>query len=189
MHHDLGIPGGYHLDTIRDDDEEALVEHLQDREISRNTLTIPYPYSSEHARAFIEMQQDENRAREHPVVFVIRDGEGRLVGSIGLKLDDGVGAHRAEIGYWVATPCQGKGIATAGVRRLSRYAFEEVGLRRIVAHVYDWNEASMRVLERCGYRPEGKLRQHFLKGGKPLDVVVYGLLPEDLEGDEPEPCR
>lgn len=180
MRHDLDIPGGYHLGAIRDTDEATLVEHLRDREISRNTLTIPYPYTAEHARAFIQMQRDENRTREKPVVFAIRDGGDRLVGSIGLKPGDGPAAHRAEIGYWVARPCQNLGIATAAVRRLSRYAFEELGLRRLVAHVYDWNDASMRVLEKCGYRREGRLRQHFLKGGKALDVVAYGLLAEQL---------
>lgn len=180
MRYDLDTPGSYYLDTIRDSDEEALVEHLQEPEISRNTLTIPWPYTAEDARAFIARQKDENRAHERPVTFVIRDADDRLVGAIGLKPETaGPGGHRAEAGYWVARPLWGKGVATTALCRLTRYAFEELGLRRIVAHVYVGNRGSIRVLEKCGFRREGMLRQHFLKGGKPRDVIVYGLLPED----------
>lgn len=181
MAHHLELPDGYYLDTIRDSDEEALVEHLQEPEIARNTLTIPYPYTAEDARAFIRTQQEENRGREMPVVFVIRGPDDRLIGAIGLELEGGTAAHRAEIGYWVAKPYWGKGIATAAVERLARYAFERLDLRRLVAQVYDWNEGSIRVLERCGFRREGRLRQHVLKRGKPLDVIAFGLVREDAD--------
>lgn len=177
---DLPVPGGYYLDTIRDSDEDALVEHLQDPRISRSTLTIPYPYTREHARTFIRAQQEENGAHPRPVMFVIRDGGDRLVGAVGLKTKEGPAAHRAEVGYWVAGPCQGKGVATAALRCLSRYAFETLKLRRLVAHVYLDNPASARVLEKSGYQREGMLRQHFLKDDRPRDVIAYGLLPGEL---------
>ena len=113
--------------------------------------------------------------------FVIRDGGDKLVGAIGVRPEEGPGAHRAEIGYWLARPCWGRGVATAAVRELSAYAFEELGLRRLVAQVYPWNQASVRVLEKCGFRREGYLRAHVLKDGEPVDVLAYGLLAEETE--------
>lgn len=182
MRHALKLPGGFYLDTIRDADAPSLVRHLSEPEVVRGTLTIPSPYTLDHAHLFIRTQQEANRARGVTVSFVIRDGDDELIGTIGLKPEDGPGAHRAEIGYWLARPWWGQGVTTAAVRALSGYAFEKLGLRRLVAQVYPWNQASIRVLEKCGFRREGYLRAHVLKDGEPVDVIAYGLLAGEVEG-------
>ena len=103
---------------------------------------------------------------------MIRNGDKELIGAIGLKPEAGPGAHRAEIGYWLARPWWGQGVTTEAVRALTRYAFEELGLRRLVAQVYPWNQASIRVLEKCGFRREGYLRAHLpARPGNPRDTV------------------
>lgn len=68
---------------------------------------------------------------------------------------------------------------TAVVGRLCRHAFEEFGLAKITAHVFPHNLASAGVLEKCGFRPEGFLRRHFLKAGKFIDARLFGLLKGD----------
>ena len=65
---------------------------------------------------------------------------------------------------------------TAVVRRACRHAFEEFGLVKITAHVFPLNQASARVLEKCGFREEGFLRKHFLKGGRFVDARLFALL-------------
>jgi [ribosomal protein S5]-alanine N-acetyltransferase len=50
---------------------------------------------------------------------------------------------------------------------------EKFGLRRVYAHVFPFNRASMRVLEKAGYRREGVLRKDFEKDGKFSDLHVY----------------
>lgn len=89
-------------------------------------------------------------------------------------------AHRAEIGYWLARPFWGQGIMTDAVRAFVRYAFSELELLRLTAHVFENNVASSRVLEKNGFLLEGKLREHFFKDGNFLDARLYGLLKHDV---------
>jgi ribosomal-protein-alanine N-acetyltransferase len=62
---------------------------------------------------------------------------------------------------------------------LSRWAFEDVGLRRLELKVDPRNDASRRLGERAGFRVEGALRQRSLQRGVPVDDVVLGLLATD----------
>jgi RimJ/RimL family protein N-acetyltransferase len=56
-----------------------------------------------------------------------------------------------EIGYSVCPEWRGHGYATEAVRALTEHAFAQAGVKRILAHAYLANPASVRVLERCGY--------------------------------------
>jgi len=90
----------------------------------------------------------------------------------------------AGIGYWVLSRARRRGLATAAVRLLTRWAIAEAGMRRIEALVEPGNRASVRVLERCSFRREGLLRD-FLDvgdGGRRADAYVYSLIPGDVPG-------
>jgi RimJ/RimL family protein N-acetyltransferase len=65
---------------------------------------------------------------------------------------------------------------TAVVGRLCRHAFEELGLAKITAHVFVFNPASARVLQKCGFQEEGYLRKHYLKDGAFIDARLFALL-------------
>ena len=84
--------------------------------------------------------------------------------------------HCAEIGYWLARPFWGQGIMTEVVRALCGFAFAEWKLVRITAHVFDFNAASARVLEKNGFSLEGLLRKHHRKAGRFLDSRLYALV-------------
>lgn len=85
-------------------------------------------------------------------------------------------AGRAELGYWIAPEHQGEGYGTEAAERVVEYAFEDLGCNRVIARVYEGNEASARILEGLGFRQEGTLREHGFAGGEYLDCDVYGLL-------------
>ena len=87
----------------------------------------------------------------------------------------------AEVGYWLGREFWGRGIATAALQLLTRYAFEvNRDLRRLWAVPFSTNLASARVLEKAGYRREGTLRQSAIKDGKVLDQWLYAIVREDL---------
>jgi RimJ/RimL family protein N-acetyltransferase len=65
---------------------------------------------------------------------------------------------------------------TVVVKKTCELAFHEWGLAKITAHVFAFNPASARVLEKCGFEQEGYLKKHFLKDGQFIDANVYGLL-------------
>src|SRR5262249_55015448 len=85
-----------------------------------------------------------------------------------------------EIGYWLGRGLWGRGLATAAVRGLTAHAFRAYGLTRVYALPFADNAASLRVLEKAGYRCEGRLRRSAVKDGLVKDQVVYAVTAEDL---------
>lgn len=88
-------------------------------------------------------------------------------------------AGRAEIGAWFLPEEQGQGYGTETVELLVAYAFEERRLHRIDAGTMADNEASKRIVEKCGFEREGRRRDHYYRDGEHVDRVVYGLLREE----------
>ena len=59
---------------------------------------------------------------------------------------------------------------------MKKYASEELNLKRLFANIYEYNSASMKVLEKCGFKKEGIRVKAVFKEGKYVDDVMYGLL-------------
>ncbi len=109
----------------------------------------------------------------------------RLELGVTRALDDGelvFDAHRrvVAIGYWIAHEAQGNGLATRAAILLSRWALQDAGILRVEALVDPRNIASRRVVEKSGFRPEGRLRCYLEVDGQPVDAVAYSLLQSDL---------
>ena len=167
-----------HLSEIRASDRDALVAHLNDRDIYDRTLRIPFPYTEAAADEWLALVAQNTRQQGRPAQWAVRNADGALIGACGLDgfQADKSQSHRAEVGYWLAKPFWGRGVMTAVVRRVCRHAFEDFGLAKLIAHVSPHNVASARVLEKCGFQEEGFLRKHFLKDGQFLDARLFGLL-------------
>jgi RimJ/RimL family protein N-acetyltransferase len=155
-------------------DAPALVEICQDPEIPRWT-SVPSPYGDQDARAFIASTMSAGRPE---LSLAVEDcSSGALIGAVGLRLPaPGVG----EVGYWVAAPARGRGVATRAVRLVCAWAFEKLPLARIQLHTLPGNEASERVAERAGFTREGLLRSFAEMKGKRVDITMFSLLPGEL---------
>ena len=79
----------------------------------------------------------------------------------------------AEIGYWLAEPFWGQGIATEAVRQLVEYTFYYFDIVRLYAEVFETNKASMRVLEKNGFYLEGVRRKAVFKNGLLMDDFIW----------------
>jgi RimJ/RimL family protein N-acetyltransferase len=110
------------------------------------------------------------------------DSGGEVVGTCTLASLDPAN-RRAELGYALGRPHQGRGYMAAALPALLRFAFGRLDLHRVVADSDPRNVPSIRTLERLGFRREGLLRQHYLVAGEPQDAVVYGLLRSEWAGD------
>ena len=82
-----------------------------------------------------------------------RDGEP-LVGVAGLAWVEGHGPD-VQAAYILRRDRWGRGYATEALREVLRLGHEELGLERIVAFAYPENDASRRVMEKAGMRPDG----------------------------------
>lgn len=156
----------------RSGDEPSIVRHANNRQIWLNLRDrFPHPYTAADAAWWI----DEVRGQRPTTNFaVVVDREP--VGGIGLIVQPDVERCSAEIGYWLGEDYWGRGIMTAAVQAATTYAFERLALERVFAAVYEWNPASMRVLEKAGYQREGVLRRSAIKDGRVIDKVLFAAL-------------
>lgn len=106
-------------------------------------------------------------------LLVVVDGE--RAGIVGLEPDP-KHPFSAEIGLHLAPDHWGEGYGTEASRLLTDYAFRERRYHRVVARVYDPNEASKRIWEKLGFRHEAVHREAVYLDGAFEDVHYYAVL-------------
>lgn len=163
---------GLALRAVSPDDADALVRLANDRSVWRNMRDLfPHPYTAQHAQEFIA-RQSAPPSPSSGRVFII-EVDGALAGACGVHPLTDVYARGAEIGYWLGAPFRGRGVATKSVGALTRFGFEELKLARLQAGVFEWNQASARVLEKNGYEREAVLKKSVFKDGQLIDSFLY----------------
>jgi [ribosomal protein S5]-alanine N-acetyltransferase len=158
--------------NYREGDASSLARHANNYKIWRNLRDrFPYPYTLQDAVDWIQLAN-----ATEPVTSFAIEIAGEVGGGIGLLLKDDVYCFSAEIGYWLGEPFWGRGITTEAVRALTEYSFDTFPFHRIYAEIFEWNPASMRVLEKAGYQFEGRLRKSVVKDGQVLDAFIYAIV-------------
>ncbi|WMC92544.1 GNAT family N-acetyltransferase [Kineothrix sp. MB12-C1] len=134
---------------------------------------LPYPYTVEDGRAFIEAMLGDDENKTYPFAITVND---KAVGSIGVFRKDNIHCKTAEMGYYIAEPYWGQGIGTSAVKQVCNYIFEKTDIIRIFAEPFAHNVASCRVLEKAGFAYEGTLRKNAVKNGNVLDMKIYSII-------------
>lgn len=169
------------LRRYRAADAEAIVRACSDPETVRWIPMIPNPYTLPDAEGFIERTLDAWEGGRAAVFAIADPDDDALLGSIGLQ--DLRSERGAFVGYWVAPWARQRGVATAAVRLLSRWALRDLGIVRLALYTLPGNTASQRVAERSGFRFEGVLRNYLDDRGTPADAVMYSLVPGDIAAE------
>jgi ribosomal-protein-alanine N-acetyltransferase len=111
--------------------------------------------------------------------LIFREGDDVLVGGLTLgQIKRGV-AQSATLGYWMGLPFAGKGLMSRSVRAMMGFAFTSLRLHRIEAACLPHNEASIKLLERNGFKKEGLARAYLRINGLWQDHFLYALLETD----------
>jgi len=153
-------------------DKESLLRFANNRNVWRNLAhRFPHPYTSADADAWFALLARQS-APTHWAIEV----EGVAAGGIGIDPGEGIYAKNAVLGYWLAEPYWGRGIMTSAVRATTEHVFANFGLARLASPVFEWNPASMRVLEKCGFMREAVLRKSVFKDGQLIDEIVFSKL-------------
>ena len=74
-----------------------------------------------------------------------------------------------------------KGYGTQALRMLLRFAFAEINMYRVTAHVPQYNEAAIALLKRFGFVEEVRRRQALARDGQRWDLFVFGLLKDEWQ--------
>jgi ribosomal-protein-alanine N-acetyltransferase len=161
-------------------DLDDLVEGLNDLRVSSWLAVVPYPYRRSDARSWIRhcVRNARLRSGRSSYDFAIElKSTGKVIG--GVSLDKIQRLHgTAGGGIWIAASCHGHGYGSEAYAERSRFAFEDLGLRRIESGFFKGNRASARMHRRLGFRKEGLRRQGLLcrAEGRYKDEVVTALL-------------
>ncbi len=159
----------YKLRKFQDDDAISISKYANNRKIWLNLRDgFPYPFTIEDAMKFIL-----NVKAKQPETFFAVTTNNEVIGSIGFSVGKDVHRRTAELGFWLAEPYWNRGIITDAIKNAVEYVFEKYDLVRISAGPYSSNPASAKVLEKCGFQFEGRLKCSVYKDGKIFDQLLY----------------
>ncbi len=157
--------------SFRDSDAAELAAQANNRSVWLQLRDrFPHPYTIDDARGFIAFA----RGADPETAFAVTVGD-LPVGSIGAVLGQDVERCSAEVGYWLGEAYWGRGIATRVLLGFTRFAFATYGMERLFAVPLAANTASCRVLEKAGYRLEGRMRRSAVKDGVVQDQLLYAI--------------
>ena len=132
---------------------------------------LPNPYIEKDAEEWLKMvnDNDEITGIYRAIVY-----DGKLIGSISVEKKD----DNAEIGYMLLNEYTNKGIATEAVKQVCTIAFKDLSLEQITANVFPQNIASIRVLQKNGFKYKGAIPNAVIKDGNVYDLLIYVLTKE-----------
>jgi len=117
-----------------------------------------------------------------PILFSVREPiSGRFVASVGFHTVSSLN-RTAEVTYTVHPALWGQGLATAACAAAVSWAFAHKGWVRIQATTVEEHQASQRVLLKCSFELESKLRNFRIVQGEPRDYLLYARIPSQGEG-------
>jgi ribosomal-protein-alanine N-acetyltransferase len=115
-------------------------------------------------------------------LFLIRRGDGVLLGAITLDNIRRGPAQAGTLGYWVGEPYARQGFMREAIQALVHHAFTRLDLSRIEAACLPENVASRGVLEKCGFKYEGVAQSYLQINGRWRNHVLYANLRSDRRG-------
>ena len=169
-----------------EDDVLPMSSALADPDVSLWIPVIPYPYSADDALAFIDLARRESKQGRMVAGAITSSDDGRVLGGVGLSRIS-LGNRSAEVGYWVARPERGRGVATRATALMVAWGFESLGLERIALLADVDNVASRRVAHKLGFVEEGVLRAHLNTRRGRRDSVTYARLRSERGRTQEEP--
>jgi RimJ/RimL family protein N-acetyltransferase len=166
------------LRALEATDLERAYRWINDAEVTRY-LTARYPLSHADERRWLEEGPPNGFAGG--VRLAIETKDGAHIGTLNLhqvRPEDrkaGLGIMIGEKDYW------SNGYGTDAIITLLRFAFHEMNLHRVWLHAFEFNERGMACYRKCGFREEGRLRDHYYGEGRYWESIVMGILRDEFE--------
>lgn len=138
----------------------------------------PRLYSAKAISKYFEKEVEDQPPAAH--YFGIRTlADDRLVGDLNLDVT-GWNHRDAFVGIGLGSRADwGRGYGTEAMCLALRFAFLELGLRRVTLTVFEYNPRAVRAYEKAGFRVEGRLRQALQREGRRWDALFMGILKDE----------
>lgn len=184
------------------DQDRAILGRVRNEPAFRHSLGFDMPWPRSRVQDFVESTvMDESSVNlfvclrdvdpsqdRQTEVSETRDAESRRSGDgstvIGAVNLFDIDATSGTLSYWLFESHRGSGYATEAVSLLLEYAFNERGLHRVEAEVFEGNDSSERLLDRLGFVHEGTARDAHFARGEFKDTFQFGLLTSEWADQE-----
>ncbi|MFI2609068.1 GNAT family N-acetyltransferase [Kitasatospora sp. NPDC018619] len=192
------------LRPLAEDDAPGLATMMAD-DLVRAWTDLPHPFTEEYAAELVRTVAPAHRAAGRGIVFAVTEHlTQRLVGLVELRNTDWR-LRSTEVSYVTAVWARGEGYAPEAVLGVAQWLFEDRGFLRLELRTAAGNTAAQQVAQKIGAISEGVLRSAWIVRGESAehvvgaprghrageesrsDLLLWSLLPEDLEAPEPQP--
>ena len=173
-----------HLIDLRPPDEadaEVLFPLIHGTSVP-DTLAWDGPQSLAEYRHALRARAVQVAAGRLHFFTILERASGDAIGSCDVRPDED--GSRAMVGLWIGEPYQGKGLGSAVIGELARYAFEVLDVARVEADVFVGNMRSRRAFERNGFKLLRTIPKAVMKRGKPVDEWRFGLEMDEWKKEE-----
>ena len=162
------------------EDERDLVEGLNNINVSKWLASVPYPYTENDAKYFIECAKKSDE-RDYIALAIVLKENNKVIGGTEIRninKKDGT----ASGGIWLNEKYQKNGYGTEAFSTKIKYSFDVLGLRRMENGYFSNNEKSKKMQEKLGYKIEGLKRKKYLclATNEYVDETITGLLREEF---------
>ncbi len=159
------------------------------REVRAANLTWLTPWEATHpdtadvAPSFPQMvrafTREAKAGRMLPFAVLL---DQQLVGQLTVAGITWGSLRSAHIGYWVDRAVAGRGVIPTALALAADHCFLSLGLHRIEVNIRPENQASLRVAQKLGFRPEGIRRRYLHIDGDWRDHATFALTSEEVPG-------
>lgn len=167
---------GILLRAVEESDNAMLLSLINDPDTEMMLGGSSWPVSEAEQLKWFEHQE---RSRDVLRCIVALKENGKAIGTIILSDIDQKNATGHIHIKMSKDGGRGKGYGTDAVNTMVQYAFEELRLNCIYANILSYNEASIKLFERCGFKRDGVLRQRVFKKGRFVDMLAYSKVVND----------
>lgn len=180
---DLTAPqrhGAISIRLVRPKDARALQEEL----LSNRSWLRPWEATSPDGPVSFDMRLGIRRLlqqyRDGSGVPFVMEWEGEVVGQLNVWGIARGSLASGTIGYWVSKRFAGRGITPTSVALATDICFRELRLHRMEICIRPENSASLRVVEKLGFRYEGLRRRYIHINNDWRDHYAFALVRDEV---------
>ncbi len=164
------------LRTVEEADLSFIRQNISNPRVWR-TLDRTRPMDGIEGEKWLRRRSDDDA-----VLDLLAAVDESPVGFVSIREDNDAWGT-AWLSFWITPSEQGKGYGTAAARLAVEYTFDQRRRHKLIAHVFEGNEGSVRLLERLGFQREGVHREEVYRDGSFWDLYTYGLLADEYDAD------
>ena len=161
------------------EDNEAMLKYWIADEKIQSLYGEPVYTTKEEVKELLDKYINNYKNDNYYRWAIVLKGRNECIGQIAYFLVDDKN-NFAEIEYCIGTEFQCRGYATEVTKAVIEYGFNNINLHKVQISHKSINIPSKKVIEKCGFKYEGTLRDYFYDNGEYVDRLYYSILRNEF---------